>query len=82
MPPILAILINLVFFFILQILPTAQRLLDELLSSQSTAINTVCGAPGTAQKMKNDCSKHTLKAQAWCFLMISLKCYIRGYLIN
>lgn len=29
-----------------QILPTAQRLLDELLSSQSTAINTVCGAPG------------------------------------
>uniref|UniRef100_A0A673BLR5 Zinc finger, SWIM-type containing 8 n=1 Tax=Sphaeramia orbicularis TaxID=375764 RepID=A0A673BLR5_9TELE len=28
-----------------QILPTAQRLLDELLSSQSTAINTVCGAP-------------------------------------
>lgn len=32
--------------FCLQILPTAQRLLDELLSSQSTAINTVCGAPG------------------------------------
>ncbi|XP_053949230.1 zinc finger SWIM domain-containing protein 8 homolog, partial [Anastrepha ludens] len=28
-----------------QILPTAQRLLDELLSSQPTAINTVCGAP-------------------------------------
>lgn len=28
-----------------QILPTAQRLLDELLSSQETAINTVCGAP-------------------------------------
>ncbi|XP_054651389.1 zinc finger SWIM domain-containing protein 8 isoform X1 [Dunckerocampus dactyliophorus] len=28
-----------------QILPTAQRLLDELLSSQSTAINTLCGAP-------------------------------------
>nr|XP_056704251.1 zinc finger SWIM domain-containing protein 8 [Euleptes europaea] len=28
-----------------QILPTAQRLLDELLSSQTTAINTVCGAP-------------------------------------
>uniref|UniRef100_A0A8C4R145 ZSWIM8 TPR repeats domain-containing protein n=1 Tax=Eptatretus burgeri TaxID=7764 RepID=A0A8C4R145_EPTBU len=27
------------------ILPTAQRLLDELLSSQSTAINTMCGAP-------------------------------------
>ncbi|PSN52082.1 hypothetical protein C0J52_03900, partial [Blattella germanica] len=28
-----------------QILPTAQRLLDELLSSQPSAINTVCGAP-------------------------------------
>ncbi|XP_064625296.1 zinc finger SWIM domain-containing protein 8-like isoform X2 [Lineus longissimus] len=28
-----------------QILPTAQRLLDELLSSQQNAINTVCGAP-------------------------------------
>jgi len=28
-----------------QILPTAQRLLDELLSNQLTAINTVCGAP-------------------------------------
>ncbi|XP_061693418.1 zinc finger SWIM domain-containing protein 8 isoform X5 [Syngnathoides biaculeatus] len=28
-----------------KILPTAQRLLDELLSSQSTAINTMCGAP-------------------------------------
>lgn len=28
-----------------QILPTAQRLLDELLSSQPTTINTVCGAP-------------------------------------
>lgn len=36
----------LIFFSNLQILPTAQRLLDELLSSQSTAINTVCGAPG------------------------------------
>lgn len=34
------------FLCCLQILPTAQRLLDELLSSQSTAINTVCGAPG------------------------------------
>ena len=32
--------------FSFQILPTAQRLLDELLSSQQTAINTVCGAPG------------------------------------
>ena len=28
-----------------QILPTAQRLLDELLSAQPSAINTVCGAP-------------------------------------
>ncbi|XP_059156480.1 zinc finger SWIM domain-containing protein 8-like isoform X2 [Physella acuta] len=28
-----------------QILPTAQQILDELLSSQETAMNTVCGAP-------------------------------------
>ncbi|XP_026286597.1 zinc finger SWIM domain-containing protein 8 homolog isoform X2 [Frankliniella occidentalis] len=28
-----------------QILPTAQRLLDQLLSTQQTAINSVCGAP-------------------------------------
>uniref|UniRef100_A0A1B6CIJ5 SWIM-type domain-containing protein n=2 Tax=Clastoptera arizonana TaxID=38151 RepID=A0A1B6CIJ5_9HEMI len=28
-----------------QILPTAQRLLDELLSTQPSAINSVCGAP-------------------------------------
>nr|CAI5864382.1 unnamed protein product [Callosobruchus analis] len=28
-----------------QILPTAQRLLDELLGSQPSAINSVCGAP-------------------------------------
>lgn len=42
------------FFFCLQILPTAQRLLDELLSSQSTAINTVCGAPGTAALTQPD----------------------------
>jgi hypothetical protein len=34
------------FPFLFQILPTAQRLLDELLSTQQTAINTVCGAPG------------------------------------
>lgn len=32
-----------------QILPTAQRLLDELLSCQQTAINTVCGAPGISK---------------------------------
>ncbi|XP_037921844.1 zinc finger SWIM domain-containing protein 8-like, partial [Hermetia illucens] len=38
-----------------QILPTAQRLLDELLSSQPTAINTVCGAPDpTAGASAND----------------------------
>ncbi|XP_078578412.1 zinc finger SWIM domain-containing protein 8-like isoform X2 [Branchiostoma floridae x Branchiostoma japonicum] len=38
-----------------QILPTAQRLLDELLSSQETAINTVCGAPDpTAGPSAND----------------------------
>lgn len=28
-----------------QILPTAQRLLDELLSAQPSAINSYCGAP-------------------------------------
>ncbi|KAG4075704.1 hypothetical protein HA402_003529 [Bradysia odoriphaga] len=38
-----------------QILPTAQRLLDELLSCQPTAINTVCGAPDpTAGASAND----------------------------
>lgn len=38
-----------------QILPTAQRLLDELLSAQPTAINTVCGAPDpTAGASIND----------------------------
>lgn len=38
-----------------QILPTAQRLLDELLSSQPTTINTVCGAPDpTAGASVND----------------------------
>ena len=31
---------------VLQILPTAQRLLDELLSSQESVINSVSGAPG------------------------------------
>ena len=37
---------------ILQILPTAQRLLDELLFSQQTAINTVCGAPGMSKLIR------------------------------
>lgn len=38
-----------------QILPTAQRLLDELLSVQPTTINTVCGAPDpTAGASIND----------------------------
>lgn len=38
-----------------QILPTAQRLLDELLSAQPTTINTVCGAPDpTAGASVND----------------------------
>lgn len=38
-----------------QILPIAQRLLDELLSSQPTTINTVCGAPDpTAGASVND----------------------------
>lgn len=42
-------------FSVLQILPTAQRLLDELLSSQENAMNTVCGAPGmlTLNKLPN-----------------------------
>lgn len=42
-------------FSVLQILPTAQRLLDELLSSQENAMNTVCGAPGmlTLNKFPN-----------------------------
>ncbi|KAF5300151.1 hypothetical protein FQR65_LT09242 [Abscondita terminalis] len=38
-----------------QILPTAQRLLDELLGSQPSAINSVCGAPDpTAGASAND----------------------------
>lgn len=39
-------------FSVLQILPTAQRLLDELLSSQENAMNTVCGAPGILTQNK------------------------------
>lgn len=60
------------FFFCLQILPTAQRLLDELLSSQSTAINTVCGAPGTAalttQPDHNRQSENKLKCSQFDYL--------------
>lgn len=38
-----------------QILPTAQRLLDELLSATPSAINTYCGAPDpTAGASAND----------------------------
>lgn len=33
------------FMSVLQILPTAQKLLDELLLSESSLINTVAGAP-------------------------------------
>lgn len=47
-----------------QILPTAQRLLDELLSSQSTAINTVCGAPG--KKKQPSASQ---RSSAWLELL-------------
>ncbi|CAH1795555.1 unnamed protein product [Owenia fusiformis] len=43
-----------------QILPTAQRLLDELLSSQQSAINTVCGAPDPTAGPS--ASEHT----KWC----------------
>lgn len=47
-------------FSVLQILPTAQRLLDELLSSQENAMNTVCGAPGilTLNKFPNILDVH------------------------
>ncbi|XP_063237726.1 zinc finger SWIM domain-containing protein 8 homolog isoform X2 [Bacillus rossius redtenbacheri] len=38
-----------------QILPTAQKILDDLLSSQSSTINSVCGAPDpTAGASAND----------------------------
>ena len=37
---------------VLQILPTAQRLLDELLSSQESVINSVSGAPGMESENK------------------------------
>lgn len=33
------------YFSLTQMLPTAQRLLDQLLSSEPNAINSVCGAP-------------------------------------
>ena len=35
--------------FCTKLLPTAQRLLDELLSSQESTINAVPGAPGRSQ---------------------------------
>lgn len=47
-----------------QILPTAQRLLDELLSSQSTAINTVCGAPGECGEKEGQWEENKLVAQS------------------
>jgi hypothetical protein len=35
--------------YFMQLLPIAQRLLDDLLSAQQTEINTYCGAPGKHQ---------------------------------
>lgn len=52
-----------------QILPTAQRLLDELLSSQSTAINTVCGAPGECAEKESkqaSCTGHHFLKAPFC----------------
>ena len=47
-----------------QILPTAQRLLDELLSSAQTNINTVSGAPDpTAGGSCGELSSWTLDAK-------------------
>lgn len=48
-----------------QILPTAQRLLDELLSSQPSQINSVCGAPDpTAGASANDQTSWYLDVKA------------------
>ncbi|XP_013381125.1 zinc finger SWIM domain-containing protein 8 [Lingula anatina] len=54
-----------------QILPTAQRLLDELLSSQQNAINTVYGAPDPTAGPS--ASEHT----AWCLDETTLRQNIR-----
>lgn len=59
-----------------QILPTAQRLLDELLSSQQTAINTLGGAPDpTAGASVNE-------QTTWCLDGSTLHDNIRKILIK
>ncbi|KAK3713144.1 hypothetical protein QZH41_010056, partial [Actinostola sp. cb2023] len=59
-----------------QILPTAQRLLDELLSSQESAINTVSGAPDpTAGPSMTDHNK-------WCLDEKALRENVRKMLVR
>lgn len=59
-----------------QILPTAQRLLDELLSCQQSAMNTVCGAPDpTAGASANE-------QTTWCLDEATLHDNIRKILIK
>ncbi|CAG0915760.1 unnamed protein product [Notodromas monacha] len=59
-----------------QILPTAQRLLDDLLSAQLSPINTVCGAPDpTAGASAGE-------QTAWCFNEAALHDNIRKTLIK
>jgi len=59
-----------------QLLPTAQRLLDELLSSQESAINSVSGAPDpTAGPSATDHSK-------WCLDEGSLRENIKKMLVR
>lgn len=60
-----------------QILPTAQRLLDELLSSQSTAINTVCGAPGSVSDCNNKEKLNKLRLHSCEPLVIHSTFYLK-----
>ena len=57
-----------------QILPTAQRLLDELLSSQQAAINTVCGAPGNyfSRSMPSRLTQQSILAWLAMFSVVDL----------
>ena len=59
-----------------QILPTAQRLLDELLSSHKNAINTTCGAPDPTA----GASAH--EETTWCLDEVQLHENIRKILIK
>ena len=59
-----------------QILPTAQRLLDELLSSQKNSINTTCGAPDPTA----GASAH--EQTSWCLDKVQLHENIRKILIK